>query len=311
MKRALLIVNPAARAGLDQSSRVAALQQNLQQAGIDSEAIRTEAPQHAISLARDAKHFDVIVAVGGDGTANEVASGIDAQRAPRPAFAVAPFGTGNDFAHHIRIHGDQDLVGAIASGEQHRIDILRVLCDNQVNATQRVALNFAALGFSSEVHRQTTARMKRWFGPRHCYSVGFFRALLTYRAPLVEARTDDLVLRKRLLFACAANAPSAGGGNMQLAPGALIDDGLMNISLIDAVSPWAAARQFGRLSRGEHIYHPNVRYFVGTKLYLNAEPTTEIAVDGEHAGFTPATITIAPAALMLCAPADPGDHPKR
>ena len=65
---------------------------------------------------------------------------------------------------------------------------------------------FAAAGFATELLKQTTPRVKRWFGSKLCYSVGFFRALLLYRAPLIRAEAPGLDVTEPMLLACAANS---------------------------------------------------------------------------------------------------------
>lgn len=302
-RRYLLVINPAAAASRDQSTRLERLVARLQSAGIEVVRRPTQGPLDAIRLAREAVGFDVVVAVGGDGTVSEVASGLMQRRAaaaaPEPALGIAPFGTGNDVAQLAGTAGDEAFLGAVAAGLERRYDVISVRCRGNDGEVWRAALLFAAVGFASELLRLTTPRVKRVFGAKLCYSVGFFRALFSYRAPMIHAKTSDVEVRERMLVAVAANSPHAGGGMMQVGPGARMDDGVMNLSLIRQATRFEAAVQFPRLLRGTHVGHPKVRYFTDRRIEIGAEPEVEVAIDGDLIGRTPATFEVLPGALRI------------
>lgn len=299
-RRLLLILNPAAAASRDQSARFDRLVGGLQRLGHRVEKSPTNAEGQAIHLARDARGYDGVVAVGGDGTVNEVATGLMLRGPEAPLLGIAPFGTGNDVAKLVGTAEDDGFLAAVGSWVERRLDVMQVeFAKPGGGREQRAAILFAAVGFASELLRQTTPRVKRWFGPQLCYSVGFFRALLRYRTPLIHARTPGLEVNERMLVAYAANAPHAGGGMMQLAPGASMQDGLMNMSLIRQTSRWEAAIQFPRLLKGTHIGHPKVRYFTGTELELNCDQPLDVAIDGDIVGCTPARIQLRPGQLRV------------
>lgn len=298
-KRLLLIRNPASAASRDQAGRLERLLQALGSRGHRVESTLTRRPGQAIELARQATNVDLVVAVGGDGTVNEVASGLLQRGLDAPLLGILPFGTGNDIAQLVRTGDDAAFLGALDSGSVRKLDMMSVQCQGEAGIMERAAILFAAVGFASELLRQTTPRVKRWFGPKLCYSVGFFRALLTYRTPRVHLRSGDVQVREPMLVAYAANAPHAGGGMMQLAPDASMEDGLLNLSFILQASRWEAATQFPRLLKGTHIGHPKVRYFKGTELELHADAPLEVAIDGEIVGRTPATIRLRPRALRV------------
>lgn len=298
-RRIQLIINPAAAASRDQSARLERLVRALEAAGCSVTRRSTQAPGEAVELARTAEGCDIVIAVGGDGTVSEVASGLAAHGAGAPAMGIAAFGTGNDMAQLARTRSDTELVESIRSGEERRFDVISVRCKSGGAVIERAALLFAAAGFATELLKQTTPRVKRWFGPKLCYSVGFFRALFIYRAPMIRAQAPGVDVSERMLLACAANSPHAGGGMMQLGPGARLDDGVMNLSLIRQATRFEAAVQFPRLLRGTHIGHPKVRYFTGTELTLTADRPVEIAIDGDLIGTTPAKFELKPGALRI------------
>ncbi len=301
-RRVLIIRNPRSAAARNQQARLTALLARLEGAGFSVEQQLTSAPGHASELA--ALHggsCEVVLAAGGDGTVHEVASGLLDAGHERP-LAVAPFGTGNDLSRLLGTHDDDQLVAAMAAGAPVPMDTITVRCrDVAGREVVRHALLFAAVGFASELLRQTTPRVVRWCGPTLCYPVGFFRALFSYRPPMVTARNGDIVEHGPLFHVCAANAPHAGGGLMKLAPGARLGDGRLELCLIRQSGPLEAAWQFPRLLRGTHIHHPKVRYFQGTELAVETDPPAPVAVDGELVGSTPATFTVRPGSLRVFA----------
>ena len=272
----------------------------LRERRVNADHVLTSLPRHAVTLAQEAaRNYDVLVAVGGDGTVNEVASGLLLARTPETVLGIVPFGTGNDVAQLIGIH---DLAGALAAIEQGRtvtMDAIEVHCHDAGQLVTRHALLFAAVGFAGELLKHTTPAVKRIFGAKYCYSVGFFRALFRYRAPQMKIRCGDQEFQGRMFLACAGNAEYAGGGVMRLSPGTSISDGLLNVSVIESMDRWEIARNFPRLLRGTHVGHAKVRYFTATSLAIETDPVIEIQVDGDLSGYTPATFQLKPSALKV------------
>jgi diacylglycerol kinase (ATP) len=92
---------------------------------------------------------------------------------------------------------------------------------------------------------------------------------------------------------------------MKIAPGAKIDDGLLNVNLISAVGTWRALLQLARLCAGRHTNHPQVDYHVARSLEINAPDGLEVAADGELIGQTPAKVVVLAKALRVVVPQGP------
>jgi diacylglycerol kinase (ATP) len=133
------------------------------------------------------------------------------------------------------------------------------------------------------------------------YPLGLIAALFRYQAPMLRVSCGGCHLHKRFLLAGASNTEIIGGG-MRIAPGALIDDGLLNINLVEALGPLRALKQLNRLRRGDHITHPAVQYLSAQKLEVDADVPCGVATDGEVIGFTPAAFIARPKALRVCVP---------
>jgi diacylglycerol kinase (ATP) len=257
------------------------------------------------------------IAAGGDGTVHEVASGLIAGGS-KAALAVAPFGRGNDVAQLIGFpglagRGDAAAIRAILEPRPVTIDTIRVTWRDPDSAGSasleasvgdgeqvRHAILFGGVGFVGELLRKTTPATVKWFGPRWCYSAGFFRALFSFQPPVLRVRSEqgEQVL-SHAVAVVVGNAPVAGGGLMRIGPGASMTDGVLELTFIEAVGRWELALQFIRLLRGTHIQHRQVRFFRGAWLEVSAEPSQSLALDGELLGISPVRFEVNPSSLTL------------
>jgi YegS/Rv2252/BmrU family lipid kinase len=300
-KRTLFIVNPAAGAGRG-ATRWAEFAGQLRQDGIRGDEIATECPGDAIRLAREAaRDFDLLVAVGGDGTVFEVANGILRAGGSRAGLGIVPFGTGNDAAELSGIRNVAEARRALREGRTRAIDVVEIRCELRGERVLGYALLYAAVGIVGEVRLRTTPRVKRLFGQRLAYPVGLLRALWIYRAPAMRVTCDGQTFTNHFLAVCASNSAIAGGG-MRLAPGARADDGLLNVNLIAAMGRWRALAQVLRVCRGTHVNHPNVRYFPARTVVVETDPPIEVQADGDLLGHTPGRFEVRPQALRLLVP---------
>ncbi|HIM23099.1 MAG TPA: diacylglycerol kinase family lipid kinase [Verrucomicrobia bacterium] len=302
-KRILLIANPAAgrRQG---EQRLAVARTQLEALGHAVTAALTESAGHATRLAKsNAPDFEIVAALGGDGTVNEVANGLMAvELGERPALATLPVGTGNDVALTFGLAHFESAIDALANGGTRTLDVIRVQLMRDGEPVTRHALLFVAAGFAAEVIRKTGPRVKRLFGRRFSYSVGLFRALASFRAPEFSVKWDGGEKRGRMFQVCAGNTEFGAGGVMRISPGARPDDGLLNISLVGALGRLQIVRRFPSILSGRYVKDERVDYFTGKRLEIDAVPPAEIQADGDIIGTTPAAIELLPGALRLVTP---------
>jgi YegS/Rv2252/BmrU family lipid kinase len=300
-RRTLLIANPAAAVGR-MARRWASLLADLEARNLKADHAVTQGPGHAISLAREAsRSYDVIAAVGGDGTVNEVASGILLAGEAKAALAIIPFGTGNDAAQLLGLRSLEDAIRALVLGTTRTIDAIEIRCQEAGAELTRYALLYAAVGFAGELLKCTTPTVKWLFGPRYCYSVGFFRALIGFVSPTMRVRCDDREFRGRMFLVSAGNAEIVGAGTMRLSPGAKVDDGKLNVNVVEDLGRLETARWFPKVLKGLHTTHPKVRYFQAKSLTIECEALMDVQMDGELFGHTPATFQVRPGALRVIA----------
>ena len=299
-KRILLIANPASGQHRGER-RLAQASKRLASLGHAVTATLTESAGHATRLAKsNAPDFEIIAALGGDGTVNEVANGLMAvEPGERPALATLPVGTGNDVALTYGLAHFESAIDALAKGSTRTLDVIRMQLMRDGKSVTRHALLFVAAGFAAEVIRKTGPRVKRIFGRRFSYSGGLFRALASFRAPEFSVKWDGGERSGRMFQVCAGNTEFAAGGVMRISPGARPDDGLLNISLVDALGRLQIVRRFPSILSGRYVEDERVDYFTGKRLEIDAVPPAELQADGDIIGTTPATIELLPGALQL------------
>lgn len=250
----------------------------------------------------------MVVAVGGDGTVNEVVNGLmgaDLATRKECMLGILACGTGSDLARGLGLPADPDsAIAVLERGQVRSLDLGRLRCVGL--GAERVAIvrhfvNEADFGIGAEVTRRVNARSRR--GGRATYLWTTVRALLAWRDPEVELRVDGGAperLRLKSVFLC--NSAYAGGG-MCIAPGARSDDGQFRLVIYGALGRIEAIRRLGETYQGREIEHPLIRYADCRELSADAEVEVMIECDGEPVGRLPARFDLLPGALrVLLAP---------
>jgi YegS/Rv2252/BmrU family lipid kinase len=298
----LFIVNPASRDGA-LGRRWPHVESRLREGlGRDFDVERTRGPRDAVRIAREAARAgaDCIVGVGGDGTANEVVSGVlEAGLGESTRVGLLPFGTGGDLPRTLGIPRDVDrAVAQLASGKVRRIDAGRVeFTGRDGRPATTWFVNIASFGLSALVCEKVNAAPKA-LGGRGSFLVGTLRALASFRSRDVTLRVDGALLHEGpLVFATAANGRYFGGG-MQVAPQALPDDGLLDVVVVRDAPRTRLLSQIPSIYRGDHLDLPEVSVARGARIEAEAEPgEVWVELDGEPLGTLPARFEVLPGAL--------------
>jgi YegS/Rv2252/BmrU family lipid kinase len=245
----------------------------------------------------------LVVAVGGDGTLNEVANGLLSLPGDRPELAVIPLGTGMDFARSHGIPRKLDAAIDVArEGAATEIDAGRVSFRAWDGSDgQAYFANIASAGMSGAVARQANETTKALGG-----KVSFFAALVRVFATW---RNTELVVEAggerrsgKMTNLIVANGRYQGGG-MLIAPEASVDDGLFDVLLIGDITKRDFVLNVGKIYRGTHLSHPKIDLLRSAAVYVEAEVAVPIELDGEQPGTTPARFEVVPRALRLRVPA--------
>ena len=267
----------------------------------------TEAPDHATALARDAldSGAELIVAIGGDGTLNEVVNGFFRDGSPVPsdaALALCPLGTGGDFRRSAGIPpSPRAAIEAIGSRPTHRIDACRVrLVSHGGDPLQRYFLNVSSIGLGGEV----SVAAKNSFLTPYSGKAAFLWAtgitFLTYRAKRVRLTLDgeDSSEPVRIMQIALGNGAYEGGG-MPVCPNARLDSGALEVTVIKDTSFLQFIRSIPILYSGRIYSHPNCRHYSARRVVAVSDETVSIEVDGEALGNLPLEAEILPSAIKM------------
>lgn len=299
MAHHLLIVNTHAGGG-QARQRILTLMTELLLPGASFECVYTEAPGHAAQIAAERAHqADVLVAVGGDGTVGEVAGGLLESGAPA-GFALLPIGTGNDAGRAVGIADWDMAVAALRGGAERSVDVLEVTCQHRGAELRRVALVGVGIGFPANLLDWTTERAKKLLG-RWSYAYATVACVLRWRSPALEVTADGERLDGRYALVAACNAERTAGGTVVMAPGARVDDGLMDLVLVPDMPRSRLLALMRLVPDGRYTALPEVTGRQVRELRLGGEPA-RLNIDGDPVGATPATITVRPGMLRVRVP---------
>ena len=276
--------------------------------------LESEYPGHACELAAQCcGQYDFLVAVGGDGTLNEVLNGslrvnLGDPARRLPVFGVLAHGTANDLARSLRISGSMQELAALLRSASHRpIDVGRLQCRSEAGeALERYFLNVADIGIGARVIQHLSDNHLLLGGNLH-YLRAVLRTFLKFHPSELRVESDTgLRWRGKTLALVAANGSYFGSG-LCVAPGATLDDGQMFITLVGDAHITDFIRNLRRLKRGIRLDHPKAQYHHGRRLeVMHMDEPAAVEADGEFLGYTPAQIELMPAAIEFLLPEEAG-----
>jgi diacylglycerol kinase (ATP) len=278
-----VILNPTAGrgAGTQLSPKI---ESYLRDQGLAFELATTRAPGHAVLLAREAvaRGHHRLLAVGGDGTFNEVLNGL-MQAGGTPdevALGVVPIGTGNDMAYGAGLPLEwQEACNVITQGSTRVLDVGHVQCENDE------ALYFGngvGIGFDAIVNIESR-KLKRLRGFL-LYFVALMKTLIAYyNAPVVTIHVDDVAMVQSSLMISIMNGRRFGGG-FYMTPEALMDDGLFDVCVTGKVARFKMIGFVPRFMRGTHITDRRVTLTQGRRISVAIDTPWAAHVDGEIYG---------------------------
>jgi diacylglycerol kinase (ATP) len=289
-----VVLNPASRNGktLKLLPRVT---EALQTTGRPHEIYLTKEPNDATHAA---KRFadqgaDVVIAVGGDGTFNEVANGIVESGKATP-MGLVPSGAGSDFVRTAGTPSDLDAAFDRAlNGTRRSIDIGRATF---ADGTSRVFLNLAGIGIDAEIAERAEAT--KLPGSTLPYLWGLGGALFKYEKLRVAVEADGQRVTGSVISVLVANAKYAAGG-MYIAPMAEIADGLLDVAIIGDFGKFELVRHMPKVYRGKHVTLSKFTHLPVRSVRVETNVPARVQLDGELYGTSPVTFTVEPGALTL------------
>ena len=302
--RWFVIVNPTSGGGkgLEDFPKISHL---LRENGIEHDPAFTEHRYHATELAVEAANrgYRKIIVVGGDGTLNEVVNGLFIQKQCEPKeilLAVIAVGTGNDWVRTFGIlRNYTQVVRAIKEGHSFLQDVGKVTyTESKVEHTRYLA-NVAGLGFDAYVIKIFNhLKLKGWKG-KWLYIYSLLKGYFSAKPAGATIEVDGKVIYNRLLFSLAVGVCRYNGGGIQQLPLAVVNDGLLDLTIIRPVHWWHVIFRAARLFNGKIYSIGHVQLAQGKSVKITSAPEMPLETDGELQGVTPVTISVVPDAIRI------------
>ena len=299
-----LIVNPNAGSGLFKRQLHTA-QDHLLKQGAELKRYDTRQKDDAIRLAQQAagEGFEVVVAVGGDGTLNEVINGLISTNV---ALGVLPAGTGNVFAAEVGIPIWTPLApdaifkaaNIITNGARRQVDLGKATLED---GSHRYFLMWCGIGLDAAIAKSKNAAG----APRQLsYASWIISSIMVaydFMGTPATLTTDDGDVKERVLMAVASNG-QLYGRVWRLAPEAKMDDGLLDVAIMAGHRWPSTLKHVLGLTFRKHVKDPDFHLHRTARLSLTAKWPLPVHVDAEMFGTTPVEIEVVPAALNVILP---------
>ncbi|MET9880058.1 diacylglycerol kinase family protein [Actinacidiphila glaucinigra] len=293
MRQFTAVVNPTA-GGSTGAAALLPLAKLLREAGAELETAYSDSLRHAQDLARRAgERGHVVLAVGGDGIVGGIGGALSGTGA---VLGLVPAGRGNDFARALGLPtGPAELARILLRNEPRAVDTIEV---ESVVHDRTVVLGSVYAGVDAVAnHHANTARLLR--GPASYYAGGL-RAVAGWRAAAYRVTVDGVVHERRGYTVVAANSGYYGSGRA-IAPGARVDDGLLDVVMIHDAPRRLFFALMNELKTGAHVERPQVEIVRGKEIRIEADRAVPYGADGEVEAALPVTARIRPGALrVLC-----------
>lgn len=306
-----VVTNPQSGVGRGHGVAAAALDRFAER-GVEVTEVRASSAAESVRQVRDSiegggPRPDAVVCIGGDGLMNVMLAAVARTGVP---LGLIPAGTGNDLARELEIPTEDPVAAAdlVLDGRTRSIDLGRI---ESTGAEPMWFATVTGTGFDARVTlranemRRPKGRLRYTFAALAEITGGLtvpYRLELSGLAPgaLDNPAQESIVLETDAVMVAVGNTRTYGGG-MLICPDAIMDDGLLDLTVVGAVSRREMLRLLPALSAGKRIDHPLTKQYRVTRATLTAAGAPATA-DGEPAGTLPATLTAVPGALQVRVP---------
>ena len=262
----------------------------LRAAGADVFHYESKSREHMIEMARQLtpESCDRAVVCGGDGSFHLALRGLDL----RIPLAVLPLGSGDDFAKTVGIPSRLDLAcDTVVNGVEREVDV------GIANGLRFIGV--AGVGFDSVVAAR--ANRVKYLRGSLVYLYSIFSVLPSFRPLTMKLSVDGAAETEEVMFAVVGNTHRYGAGVL-IAPGARVDDGLLDLYVIGRCGMWDLLTTLPKAYTGKHVNSPFVRSARGRTIRIETATPMEVYADGEPLTTTPCELSIAPEKLKMIVP---------
>lgn len=302
--RVMFVVNPVSGNGRTHR-RWKNVERSLRSQGFNFSVGFTEAPLHASQITAKAlqKGYTHIIAVGGDGTINEVVNGFYYETGAgrkEAALSVVPMGTGSDFSRILGISGQQNYIQKLLlKGEEKPCDIIQASFTGWHGSKAiRHYINISDVGIGSETVYRVNHNSKAWGGFLSFLAAGL-ASIYSFKNPVLSVEVDGQeIYTGESTLAVVSNGKYFGGGFM-IAPQAEINDGYLDVLVFEGLSKRECLHLLPGLYKGKHLDYPRLRIARGQEVKLTSPQTIYLEIDGESPGIGDIHFKILPSDLKL------------
>ncbi len=299
----LAIVNPNAGQGKGNKDWNK-ISQLLSMYQIDFETRFTQYKKHAIDIAKEGiiAGYQRIIAVGGDGTMNEVINGCFLQEScPTAEITVGMItvGTGNDWGKMFGIPTDYEgAIKLISKNNSKLQDTGIVYYYHGNNREYRYFINIAGLGFDAVVVRRTNRQKEKGRKGKMLYFWNLLTTLISYKHTNTEVVIDGKKISEKIFTISLGIGKYSGGGMMQT-PNALSDDGLFDVTIIKKIRRSNVILSLKMLYNGTILEHPLIEGYTGKDILIDSDPLIHVEADGETLGHSPIEFKLIPRSINV------------
>lgn len=301
LRRVLVILNPVAGRGKT-IKRLPLVRRKLTENNIPFDVVETKCPGHATDLAASASRngYDVLAAMGGDGTVGEVVNGLlqakETGAETDVKVAAIPSGTGNDFSWGSHLFSAwKEAVDALINPRVRHMDVLRL---NDSAGVSRYVVNSVGIGYDAYVVKRVKELGSRKIG-HLSYMLEAFRGLFKFNPGVMSVSIDErpASVHERTWVFAVTNGEKFGGG-MTVCPGALADDGLLDVAFLHGVPRKDLIGLLFRVRKGKHVGRPGVVRASASSVTVHAPQGFPCHFDGDTVDVRyPVTVKVLPGAL--------------
>lgn len=306
-------VNPVAGKGNQSNELIEDIRTAMQSSESEYEIILTEPNRESEARARDiaeglngeAARF---YACGGDGTANEIASGVIGFDGVE--MGIVPIGSGNDMIRNFPDSGNFMNVRSQINGKSREVDVMKFMSIVGGEEQTGYCLNMFNIGFDCNVVETALNLKKKKFFSGAAYQTAIFLNFVKKKGACLDIYEDGKQIREGKMLLCAISNGSYCGGGIKSAPQAMVDDGYFDLNIVNDVSRLKFIKLLPKYKEGTHLEVDGIDKIIYVKkskqLSLKPKGTKDfgICIDGEISRTEGINIEICEKALRLIVPVD-------
>lgn len=261
---------------------------------------KTSYAGQAVELAKEQveNNVNVIIAVGGDGTLNEVLNGVLFHPYNDTIIGYFPLGTANDFAKTAgEIYSVSQFITCLNNISVKKINVGKITCSTLNSKSARYFINIADTGLGGFIAKRLT-QDKRKLGAQLTYLKHTISGFFKYKKTKVFVKMDEHEYEGNLLSIAVCNGKVFSNG-LIISPKAKLNDDVLQITLFGEVTLWDYMKNLKNLKKGNIISHKNIHYYSSKSIVVSSSFLIESEADGEYVGFGETSYEILPFTINL------------